>query len=467
MLTELLTKRLIKIVGPDRLLTSSGDLGSLGIDRTTIWQANPCAVVLPHSVKEVQKIVLLANEFNLAIVPSGGRTGLSGGAVAKDGEIVLAMDHLNKIGEFNEIDRTVTVEAGLVTENLQTFARDNGLFYPVDFASSGSSQIGGNIATNAGGINVIRYGMTRQWILGLTVVNGLGEVLYLNKGLVKNNTGYDFRHLFIGSEGTLGIICEATIQLTRPPEDLTVFVLGIDTFPSILEVLKFFSAVINMTAFEFFSQLALDKVTELRGHQAPFETKTPFYVLIEFESANSQVLDIAINAFEQCLEHGWVQDGVISQSLSQADDLWKLRDDISETLWQFEPYKNDISVRVSRMSAFLNDVDELIQLQYPEFEIVWYGHIGDGNLHLNILKPSHLSSDQFVTRCDGVSDHLGKLIGDYQGSVSAEHGVGLLKRDYLHYSRSETEIRLMREIKSVFDPKGVLNPGKLIKSSSL
>ena len=464
MLPPLITKKLVTILGKERLLLRPEDLQYYGVDRTTIWQSNPCAVVLPGSIKEVQQIVLLAKEHNLAIVPSGGRTGLSGGAVAKDGEIVIALDRLNKIREFNPLDRTVRVGAGMITENLQNFAVEQGLFYPVDFASTGSSQIGGNIATNAGGINVIRYGMTRQWVAGLTVVTGAGDILELNRGLMKNNTGYDFRHLFIGSEGTLGLICEATIQLTRPPEETAVMVLGINDFPTVLDVLQNFTSKIDLTAFEFFSQFALDKVVAHKGHAVPFETKTPFYALLEFETKGDEVLELAMSLFEHCVEQGWVLDGVVSQSLSQASALWKLREDISETLWEFQPYKNDISVRVSRMPDFLDEVNKLVEQRYPDFEIVWYGHIGDGNLHLNILRPVHLSNHDFVAQCSAVSNEVGQLVAKYEGSVSAEHGVGLLKKDYLHYSRSASEISLMRAVKAVFDPNGILNPGKLISA---
>jgi FAD/FMN-containing dehydrogenase len=461
MLSEQIIARLTDIVGPKRLLLESEDLQRFGIDRTTIWQANPCAVVLPGSVEEVQQIVLLANKRNLAIVPSGGRTGLSGGAVAKDGEIVVAMDRMNQVLDFNPMDRCVTLGAGMITAQLQDFATQQGLFYPVDFASTGSSQIGGNIATNAGGINVIRYGMTREWVMGLKVVNGAGEILDLNRGLVKNNTGYDFRHLFIGSEGTLGLICEATIQLTRPPAESKVLVLGIGNFPAILDVLRTFSAQIDLSAFEFFSQAALDKVTEHRGHPKPFATQTPFYALLEFETATESVADSAMTLFEACMEQGWVLDGVLSQSLSQAQALWKLREDISETLWHWQPYKNDISVRVSRMADFLREVNELAASRYPDFELVWYGHIGDGNLHLNILRPQNLSNDDFVAKCGNVSAEIGQLLARYEGRISAEHGVGLLKKDYLRYSRSPQEMDLMRSVKKAFDPNAILNPGKL------
>lgn len=464
MLSEQIIERLNGIVGDRRVLLDDVDLQRYGVDRTTIWQASPCAVVLPGSIEEVQQIVHLANEFNLAIVPSGGRTGLSGGAVAKEGEIVVAMDRLNQVIDYNPLDRCVTVGAGMITANLQDYAAEQGLFYPVDFASTGSSQIGGNIATNAGGIKVIRYGMTRDWVMGLKVVNGAGDILELNKGLVKNNTGYDFRHLFIGSEGTLGLICEATIQLIRPPAESSVLVLGVDNFPAILDVLNTFSAKIDLSAFEFFTQSALDKVSAQMGHPIPFATRTPFYALLEFESSNDAVMDQAMALFELTVERGWVHDGVVSQSLAQAEALWKLREDISETLWHWQPYKNDISVLVSRMPAFLSEVEELVESRYPDFELVWYGHIGDGNLHLNILKPDELSNEEFIARCVPVSSEIGQLLAKYEGSVSAEHGVGLLKKDYLQYSRSPLELALMKQIKLAFDPNSILNPGKLFDS---
>ena len=464
MLSEQIIERLNGIVGDRRVLLDDTDLQRYGVDRTTIWQASPCAVVLPGSIEEVQQIVHLANEFNLAIVPSGGRTGLSGGAVAKEGEIVVAMDRLNQVIDYNPLDRCVTVGAGMITANLQDYAAEQGLFYPVDFASTGSSQIGGNIATNAGGIKVIRYGMTRDWVMGLKVVNGAGDILELNKGLVKNNTGYDFRHLFIGSEGTLGLICEATIQLIRPPAESSVLVLGVDNFPAILDVLNTFSAKIDLSAFEFFTQSALDKVSAQMGHPIPFATRTPFYALLEFESSNDAVMDQAMALFELTVERGWVHDGVVSQSLAQAEALWKLREDISETLWHWQPYKNDISVLVSRMPAFLSEVEELVESRYPDFELVWYGHIGDVNLHLNILKPDELSNEEFIARCVPVSSEIGQLLAKYEGSVSAEHGVGLLKKDYLQYSRSPLELALMKQIKLAFDPNSILNPGKLFDS---
>ncbi len=458
--------QLKQIVGDDRVLTDTQSLSAYGVDRTTVWRAAPGAVVLPGATEQVQAIVQLANREKFALVPSGGRTGLCGGAVALNGEVVVALDRMNRISDFSEIDQQVTCQAGIITQQLQAFAAERGLFYPVDFASSGSSQIGGNIATNAGGVKVIRYGSTREWVAGLTVVTGGGELLKLNRGLVKNNAGYDFRHLFIGSEGTLGIICEATLNLTKVPEALSVMVLGVAEFPFIMNVLKTFNGAsdgngLALTAFEFFSHAAMAKVIEHSEVPAPFETAAPYYALLEFENGGESDMNKAMSLFEFCVENGWVLDGVISQSLAQSQNLWRLREDISETISRWKPYKSDISVSVSRMPDFIDAVDNLVREQFSDFEVIWFGHIGDGNLHLNILKPEHWQTEDFVAKCGGVATHVAELLQRFGGSVSAEHGIGLLKKPYLNYTRSSAEIELMKRVKQVFDPNGIMNPGKL------
>jgi len=450
------------IVGAHRVLTDAADCAPYGVDRTTIWAPAPGCVVLPSSTEEVQAVVQLALREQLAVVPSGGRTGLSGGAVARNGELVIALDRMNRVLELNAVEGTLHCEAGLITTQLQEAAAEAGLFYPVDFASAGSSQIGGNIATNAGGIKVIRYGMTRDWVLGLKVVTGSGEILDLNRGLIKNNTGYDLRHLFIGSEGTLGIICEATLKLTRPPKEPVVMVLAVTEFAAIMDVLRVFNGGMELNAFEFFSRNALEKVMAHSQLPEPCETQAPYYALLEFDVISDEVLEHAMTLFEECVEQGWVLDGSVSQSLSQAENLWRLREDISETLSHWKPYKNDLSVSVSRMPAFIEQVDALVAAQYPDFEIVWFGHIGDGNLHLNILKPEQLAVEEFARICGGVSEQVAALVADFGGSISAEHGIGLLKKDYIGYSRSATELALMQQIKQVFDPQGIMNPGKLV-----
>ena len=451
-----------QIVGEKGVKTDSESLITYGKDWTKQYLPKPSAIVFPSSTEQVQQLVQLANREQLAIVPSGGRTGLSGGAVATGGEIVVALDKMNTLQNFNGIDRTVQCGAGVITEQLQQFAEEQDLFYPVDFASSGSSQIGGNISTNAGGIKVIRYGMTRDWVAGLTVVTGKGDVLTVNKDLVKNATGYDFRHLFIGAEGTLGIVTEATIRLARPPKDLTVLVLGVENFANIMDVLTTFQGALDLTAFEFFSDKAANHVVA-QGHvQKPFASPCQFYALLEFENNAADQLETAMQLFEQCVENGWVLDGVMSQSAGQAANLWRLREDISESIAPRTPYKNDISVRVSDVPAFLTAVDDVVTQHYPDFDIIWFGHIGDGNVHLNILKPESWSQESFFEKCHQVSQWVFEIVERFQGSVSAEHGVGLLKRDYLSYTRSQEELDYMRALKAVFDPNNIMNPGKML-----
>jgi FAD/FMN-containing dehydrogenase len=452
---------LVDIVGEQRVRTDADALQHYGRDWTRACEPAPAAVVLPTTIEQVQAVVRLAGEQQLAVVPSGGRTGLSGGAMATRGELVLALDNLNTIDDFNPVDRSVRCGAGVITEQLQHYAQEQGLYYPVDFASAGSSQIGGNIATNAGGIKVIRYGMTRDWVAGLKLVTGTGELLDLNRGLTKNNAGYDLRQLAIGAEGTLGVIVEATMRLCRPPQDLAVMVLGAPSMGAIMDILRTWQGEMDLTAFEFFSELALQKVVAHQDLQRPFDTPSAYYALIEFEQHTEADMDRAMALFERCVEQGWVEDGVLSQSVAQAQALWRLREDISETISRWTPYKNDISTTISRVPALLSEVEAVVNEQYPDFEIVWFGHIGDGNVHLNILKPDNLPMADFQRRCGEVSIWVFELVSKHGGSISAEHGVGLLKKDYLEYSRSPVEIALMRQIKQVFDPLGIMNPGKI------
>ncbi len=449
----------VSVFSDNQIKTDPEDLATWGTDWTRSFTVDPLAIVFPESIDQIVQLVKKAPEWGVALVPSGGRTGLSGGAVAPNKEIVVSLDRMNKILEFFETDKIVRCQAGLVTQQLQEFASSHGLFYPVDFSSSGSSQIGGNIATNAGGIRVIRYGMTRRWVAGLTVVTGTGEVLQLNHGLIKNATGYDLRHLFVGSEGTLGIVVEAEMRLSPQPVEQQVMVLAIPDLHYILDVLSAFQNTLELSAFEFFSELALQKVIEHRDVRRPFGSASPFYALLEYD-ANQ--FETANETFERVAESGWVSDGVVSQSLSEATTLWELREGISESIASFTPYKNDISVRIGEIPGFLEDVESIVSQHYPDLEVVWFGHIGDGNLHLNILRPSDVSVEDFYQRCHAISPALFTLIQHRQGSISAEHGVGLLKRDFLNYSRTNEEIQVMQDLKHVFDPYGILNPNKLL-----
>ena len=445
----------------DQIKTDAESLKFYGKDWTSYFDIKAQAIVFPETTTDVQKLVLWARQNKVALIPSGGRTGLSGAAVATKGEVVVSFERMNKVLDFNESDQVVRIQAGVVTKALQEFAKSKGLFYPVDFAASGSSHMGGNIATNAGGIKVVRYGLTRDWVAGLKVVTGTGEILELNRSLVKNATGFDFRHLFIGSEGTLGFVVEAEIRLTAPPPPLQVVVMGLSGLDAVMEVFAQFKKNCKLCAFEMFSEKALVKVMAATGLPRAFATETPFYVLAEVEAGSESEQSKILEVFETCMEKGWVLDGALSQSESQAKNFWRLREDISESLAKYSPYKNDISVAISKVPAFMKDLDGILAKAYPTWEVVWFGHIGDGNLHINILRPDGMTRDDFVKECQKVDVLVFSAVQKQNGSISAEHGVGLTKKKFLHFSRAPAEIELMKGIKKLFDPDGIINPGKI------
>ncbi|MDE2316668.1 MAG: FAD-binding oxidoreductase, partial [Xanthomonadaceae bacterium] len=336
-----------------RLLTEPGDLEHYGRDWTRRWTPAPLAIALPASVEEVQDIVCWANDHRVAIVPSGGRTGLSGGAVAAHGELVLSLERMNRVLGFDAADRTLTVQPGMPLEAVHAAAREHGLIYPVDFAARGSCSIGGNIATNAGGIRVIRYGNTREWIAGLKVVAGNGELLDLNRALVKNSSGYDFRHLMVGSEGTVGIVVEATLRLAAPPPPAQTMLLALPDMDAVLAVFGLFRAKLSLQAFEFFTDVALKHVLA-HGAQRALDGEHPYYVVTEFDAPDEAAQDAALVVLGEGMEQGWIVDGTIAQSEAQAAALWRLREGITESLAPHKPYKNDVSVRIGAVPAFLH-----------------------------------------------------------------------------------------------------------------
>lgn len=450
-------------LNPNQINTSPEVIKTYGKDWTTYFDIKGSAVLFPESTLDVQKIVLWANQEKIGLIPSGGRTGLSGGACAVKNEVIVSFERMNKMTDFNAIENTIHCQAGVITEELQNFAKGKGLFYPVDFAARGSSHIGGNIATNAGGIKVLRYGLTRDWITSLTVVSGTGSILNLNNSLVKNATGYDLRHLFIGSEGTLGFITEATIQLTTPPKALEILFLASDNLENVMATFQNFNSKTKLCAFEMVSDIALTKVLENTKLPDPFDKKHPYYMVVEIEKSSSADEEEIQKSLEFAFEKNYVSDGLIAQSEQQAKTFWRYREDISESLAKFSPYKNDLSVRVSRINDFIKDLDSLIQKHYPTWTVVWFGHVGDGNLHLNILRPVGMSKEDFVKECQKVDVQIFQCIQKYAGSISAEHGVGLTKKPFLIYTRSAEEIVLLKQIKKVFDPNGIINPGKLIE----
>lgn len=447
---------------PHQIKSDADSLKLYGKDWTTYFDIKPSAILFPESTDDVVNIVQWARKHKIGLVPSGGRTGLSGAACALNEEVVVSFEKMNQILSFNEIDSTIELESGVITENLQEFAKSKNLLYPVDFAARGSSQIGGNIATNAGGIKVVRYGLTRDWVVGLEVVTGSGEVLHLNNGLIKNATGLDLRHLFIGSEGLLGFITKATIKLAPQPGPVKVLVFAVNELSSVMKVFTEFKNNLQLQAFEMLSEKALKQVLRSTNLPRPFDTISDFYVVCEIECPSENIEEKIMRLFESFLEKKWVLDGVISQSEIQSKIFWRYREDISEALSVHSPYKNDIAVSISNVPEFMKDLDTVLQTAYPTWEVVWFGHIGDGNLHINILRPTGLNKEDFLKECRKVDKMVFEVVQKYKGSISAEHGVGLTKKQFLTYSRSLSEIEIMKGIKKVFDPDQIMNPGKVI-----
>ena len=449
----------------DFLTQEPAELETYGKDWTKVYAPRPSAVVFPRTTDEVSRFLKICSAHHVAVVPSGGRTGLAAGAVAARGEVVLSLTRMNKMGPVDVLAQTVRVQAGAVTEAVHHHCEPQGLTWPVDFASKGSSHVGGNIATNAGGVKVIHYGMTRNWVLGLQVVLMNGEILELNGALEKNNTGVDLRQLFIGSEGTLGIVTEATLKLTKLPGHLDVFFFAVEDVPAVLklflEVRK--SAPFSVMAFEFLLHNCLEAVTWNLGLKSPFQDRHGAYVLLELERPQTEHAQAELDSWlEGLFEKGLILDGTLAQSPREARELWMLREGIAESLTRKAfLHKNDIALPITELEAFTQAMIELFQTKYPGIELHLFGHIGDGNLHVNALKPDDMTKEDFLARAKKADADLFELTTRYQGSVSAEHGIGLLKKEALAYSRSPAELTLFRGLKKVLDPAGLLNPGKI------
>lgn len=444
----------------DFFTQSPESLEVFGRDWTRVFLPSPSAVVFPRTTEEVVRWMRLCSQERVAVVPSGGRTGLAGGAVAAHGEVVLSFNRMNRMEEVDPLSHTLRVQAGAITEAVHQHCLPHSLTWPVDFASKGSSQVGGNIATNAGGVKVIRYGLTRQWVLGLQVVTMQGEVLELNGALEKNNTGVDLRQIFIGSEGTLGVVTEATLKLTKIPGHLDVFFFAVD---SMRGALKLFQEIrkspFQISAFEFLARNCFELVSSSRNLKSPFLGSYPAYVLLEVESPQSDQLN---DWLQGLFEKNLVLDGTWAQTQREAQELWSFREGISESLaHRGFVHKNDIALPIARLEQFVEEMYSRFLDRHAGLEIFLFGHIGDGNLHVNTMKPAEMERDEFIRICHAADQDLFALVKKHRGSVSAEHGIGLLKKAALPFSRTSAELELMKGLKRVFDPQGLLNPGKI------
>jgi FAD/FMN-containing dehydrogenase len=454
---------LAALLEPDALSTDPGDLATYGRDWTKVHEPRPSAVLFPKRTDEVARVLAYCNANDVAVVPSGGRTGLAAGAVATRGEVVLSLAKMTAMHEVDVLGQTVRVQAGAITEAVHRHCEPHGLTWPVDFASKGSSQVGGNIATNAGGVKVIRYGLTRHWVLGLEVVLADGSVLALNGALEKNNTGADLRQLFIGSEGTLGVVTEATLKLARIPTRLDVMLFAVDGLSGVLSLFaEARKGPFTLSAFEFFTDKCLARVQRHRGLRAPFDGDThTHYVLVEAEGEGTDDSELETwlgSLFERSL----VVDGTMAQNAAQRRSLWELRESISESLSGTGlPHKNDISLPIAALDAFCGELDGVFSARYPGWEICLFGHIGDGNLHVNVMKPDAMEKAAFLAKTAEADEAMFELVRKHRGSVSAEHGIGLLKKKALPYSRTPAELATLAALKRALDPRGILNPGKI------
>ncbi len=446
----------------NQILLDKEDVNYYSLDRTKDFEPNGSCVVFPKSTEEVQKIVLLANQYKIPLVPSGGRTGYSGGAVASNQEIIVSLSKMNRILEFDATLPAITCEAGVITKHLQEKAKEYNFYFPVDFASSYSSLIGGNIATNAGGIRVIRYGPIRNWVSGLEVVTGKGEILNLSGKLIKNNTGYDLKQLFIGSEGTLGVITKATLLLTQIPKNSIVFLIACKNFIDVLECLKFTKQYIKeILCFEVFDSHCMELVCYKHQLSNPFSNvpSDVWYVLIEAEIHQEEEIPYVdfVNAI-----YDFSIDILYSTIESVKKGFFRFREDISEAVAMSGRFhKNDISIPITYMDQFIKNIKDLVNTYYKDYQLFLFGHAGDGNIHVNLLTSYEKDINDFKKDIKEFDLQLYSIIKQYNGSISAEHGIGLLKKPYLLYTRSSEEVEYMKSIKKIFDPHNILNPGKI------
>ncbi|GAD24830.1 FAD-binding oxidoreductase [Acidovorax sp. MR-S7] len=468
-----LVEQLRSIVGAAHVL-SEGDLTAWEQDWRKRVMGKALAVVRPGSTAEVAAVVRACALAGASIVPQGGNTGLSVGSTPDETgtQVVLSTTRLNRVRTIDRDNLTMTVEAGCILQSLQETAEKEGLLFPLSLAAEGSCTIGGNLGTNAGGTQVVRYGNTRELCLGLEVVTPQGEVWEGLSGLRKDNTGYDLRDLFIGSEGTLGIITAATMKLfPQPAAQLTAWA-AVPSMEAAVRLLGLAHRYLGagLTGFEVMGQFALSLVTkhmpQLRVPFAGLEGAPPYYVLLENSDSESE--EHARQRFETLLElafeDGCVLDAVVAESLSQAHELWHIRENIP--LAQAEEglnIKHDISVAASRIPAFVEHTDALLQREIPGVRLVNFGHLGDGNLHYNVQAPEDGDARAFLdTQEARVNELVYDAVAQFGGSFSAEHGVGTLKADKLAQYKSPVALSMMRAIKRALDPQGLMNPGCML-----
>jgi FAD/FMN-containing dehydrogenase len=457
----MIDKVLRDIVGAANVLTAPEDTRPYFTDWRRQYSAAAECVVRPANTDEVARVVRACVEQRVAIVPQGGNTGLCGGSVPTGHarEVVLALGRLNRIRELDRLNDTITVEAGCVLANVQRAAEEAGRLFPLSLAAEGSCQIGGNLSTNAGGINVLRYGTAREQVLGLEVVLPDGRVWNGLRGLRKDNTGYDLKQLFLGAEGTLGIITAAVLRLhPKPSASVTAWIALADAAAA-MELLAFLHERLGerLSAFELLARACVEAVLEFApGTQDPLAQPHPWYVLVEIaDSGEEQALRERVEkTLMEAAERGAIADAAIAQSGEQARALWRIRETVPEA--QFTNVKHDVSVPISHTAQFIERAAARLRARYADVRIYAFGHVGDGNIHYNV------GPERLVGEREAVNRIVYDTVAELGGSISAEHGLGQLKRDEIRAHKSPLELELMRRIKDALDPQGLFNPGKVL-----
>ena len=465
--------QLTTLLGADCVRTDAGEIAPRLTDHRGLYHGNAAALIQPRSVEQVATALAFCNRHRIGVVPQGGNTGYCGGATpdASGSQVILSVHRLNRVRKIDPLNYSLTCEAGCVLAEVQRAAADAERFFPLSLGSEGSCQIGGNLATNAGGTSVLRYGMMRELVLGLEVVLADGRVLDSLTSLRKDNTGYDVKALFLGAEGTLGIITAATLKLfpaIRSIATAFVAVTGVQAAVELLSRLRNHSGD-RVSSFELIPRLAVDlTVQHIRPAVDPLPGRHDWYVLCELTSPRvDEALDTVLeDVLAEAHAAGLVEDAAIAQNGREADSFWFLRENIPRAQrLDGESLKHDICVPVAALPQFVARAAAWLHAHLPEGRLVAYGHVGDGNLHFNLNQDPLVPAAAFLGRADEVKRAIHDLVQEFGGSFSAEHGIGQLKVGELERYASAVELDLMRAIKRAFDPNGIMNPGKILKAS--
>ncbi|MDX1431564.1 MAG: FAD-binding oxidoreductase [Gammaproteobacteria bacterium] len=462
--------RLAAVVGEAGVVADAADKARYLVDERKLYHGDAALVLRPSSTEQVAAVVRICAAAGIGIVPQGGNTGMVGGGVprGRGGEVVLSLARMNRVREVDAIDYTMTVEAGCVLADVQRAAREAGRLFPLSLAAEGSCQIGGNLSTNAGGTAVLRYGNARELVLGLEVVLPDGEIWDGLRRLRKNNTGYDLKQLFLGAEGSLGIVTAAVLKLFPLPTDTCTALVALGdahAAPRLLAALRELSGD-RVSSFEYMQRGCMQLLeAEIEGARDPFAVPYEHYALVELAASepDARLQQVMERALEEAFEAGTALDAVIAASGAQAEQLWHLREHIPEAQKRAGAgIKHDVSVPVSRVAEFIDEATRLSVARIPDARVIAFGHIGDGNIHFNLSVPEHGDGAHFLALGRDLTPRIHDLAVSLGGSFSAEHGIGQLKKDELLRYKSETELRLMRTIKHALDPANIMNPGKVI-----